>query len=493
MTRLSRTWTVSGLLALVAMTLMTFVGGSAGAPAPAAAASSRALVGTFKLAPGRYSRGRASGSYFRMIIPGAGRKYFKNPDSSARDKTFTLLRPGTSGGLITGRFQPHPRPPFDRIGNSRAGAIIRPTRFAGIRFGLATLPTDPQSHRKVPAPAMRVSGRRISGQAQAFTAEWNKLYFNQGAPKPGGGGPAVRGTYNPRTHVYVLQWRSLIKNGPFNGFTGFWHLQGTFRPRAAGNAAALAASRSSASSAAKKKRRCKHTHKKGTRRHTHKTCTHAKRKRRRPPAPAPAPGATGQPLTGTFKLATGTYSRTAGAAGSYFRMIFPGGSVSRGPFFDNPSSGAADRTFTLVTAGSDGGLVTGAYQEPPTPAFTSEGDALARRIILPQRFAGRNFSLSTAPKDGQTGVDVPAPTITNTAGKLSGDLQAFTASWNKLYFNQGSPKPGGGTPGRTTSVRGTYDEATRAFVLEWASAIVGGPFSGFTGYWHLQGVFEPKV
>jgi hypothetical protein len=26
-------------------------------------------------------------------------------------------------------------------------------------------------------------------------------------------------------------------------------------------------------------------------------------------------------------------------------------------------------------------------------------------------------------------------------------------------------------------------------VITWASAVVGGPFNGFTGYWHLTGTF----
>jgi hypothetical protein len=39
---------------------------------------------------------------------------------------------------------------------------------------------------------------------------------------------------------------------------------------------------------------------------------------------------------------------------------------------------------------------------------------------------------------------------------------------------------------------GTYDARTDAFVLEWASQIVGGPFDKFTGFQHLEGTFEPK-
>ena len=31
--------------------------------------------------------------------------------------------------------------------------------------------------------------------------------------------------------------------------------------------------------------------------------------------------------------------------------------------------------------------------------------------------------------------------------------------------------------------------ATNAFTIEWTSLIVGGPFNGFTGQWHLSGQF----
>jgi len=42
-------------------------------------------------------------------------------------------------------------------------------------------------------------------------------------------------------------------------------------------------------------------------------------------------------------------------------------------------------------------------------------------------------------------------------------------------------------------VSGTYDSATHAFVITGASEIVGGPFNGFTGYWHLPGTFAPAL
>jgi hypothetical protein len=212
------------------MTRTSLLAGAAGAlvlltPAPALAGR---LDGTFVLEAGRSAGNGATGSYFRMAFPGGGGRYFKNPDSSARDKTYTPVRPGSAGGIVSGRFQQARG--FDGQGNSRAAAIIRPTGFAGIRFGLATFPVDPQSRRKVAAPSFSNSGRRLTANLSAFTATWNKLFFNQGSPKPGSSRPLVSGVYNTRTRKFTLEWRSLIKGGAFNGFTGIWHLHGTFRP-----------------------------------------------------------------------------------------------------------------------------------------------------------------------------------------------------------------------------------------------------------------------
>jgi hypothetical protein len=42
----------------------------------------------------------------------------------------------------------------------------------------------------------------------------------------------VSGTYDAATGHFVLQWKSLIVGGPFDRFTGSWHLEGTFVPAA---------------------------------------------------------------------------------------------------------------------------------------------------------------------------------------------------------------------------------------------------------------------
>jgi hypothetical protein len=174
--------------------------------------------------------------------------------------------------------------------------------------------------------------------------------------------------------------------------------------------------------------------------------------------------------------------------GSYFRMILPGGTDK---YFANSDSRASDKTYTLFRTGQEKGLKLGAFQEPPEPAFAANGFALSRRIVLPETFAGIAFSISTAATDAQTGQKATVPRLYATGRRLSGDLRAWTAEWNKIYFNQGAPKPNGTFPGFTKPVNGTYDKKTRKYEISWYSLIVGGPFNGFTGYWHLQGKLIP--
>jgi hypothetical protein len=198
----------------------------------------------------------------------------------------------------------------------------------------------------------------------------------------------------------------------------------------------------------------------------------------------------GKALVGTFKLDAGSCVSYS-VSGTYFRMIFPNGNVNSGRFFFNPDSLCSNKSYTLAVPGTAGGLVTGRYQPNPSPAFDSHGGALAHEIVQPQGFTAINFSIATNATDPQTGKAVPAPHIVDTNGRLSGQIEAWSAAWNKLYFNQGSPKPGGSHPGLTTPLRGTYNAKTHAFVITWASQVVGGPFNNFTGYWHLTGTFVP--
>ena len=201
--------------------------------------------------------------------------------------------------------------------------------------------------------------------------------------------------------------------------------------------------------------------------------------------------ASGKPLVGLFRFAPGQCGSQGISTGSYFRMVQPGGTVAKGPFVINGDSPCADKTWTPLTPGADGGLRTGTYQAQAASPFDSGGNAVTAKITRPQKWFAVGFALATNQRDPQTNAAVPAPRITVSGNSLSGDLSAFAAAWNGQHFNQGSPKPGGSRPGNTTGPRGTYDSAGHTYALDWSSQIVGGPFNNFTGVWHVAGNFQP--
>jgi hypothetical protein len=230
-------------------------------------------------------------------------------------------------------------------------------------------------------------------------------------------------------------------------------------------------------------------------------------------------GAGRQELVGLFRLTPGTVVG-GHIVGSWFQMLQPGGNVKTGPYMRNADSPADGGLVTLLQPGTAGGLHTGGYQSQPTLPFASDGNSLANAIMTPTKFFGVKFSVSTNRVDLQTKTAVAPPMVWLQNGKLTADLSAWAASWNNQNFNQGAPKPvqstGAKAPGQQQVGRawdwvsqkwmgsspkpsvngadatGTFDAKTGTFVLEWTSLIVGGPFNGFTGFWHLQGVYSPS-
>jgi hypothetical protein len=192
-------------------------------------------------------------------------------------------------------------------------------------------------------------------------------------------------------------------------------------------------------------------------------------------------------LLGTFELETGADNGGA-ISGSWFEMLDP---ESPPRPLENGNSPLADKDYTPLSAGTDDGLSTVAFQPAPSPAFSASGNALASAIMQPQNFLGDDFSVVSQASDPQSGETDPVPQIVDTNGQLSGQITAWAVGWNKQWFNQGSPKPDGTLPGPTTAVTGTYDAATGHYVLEWKSLIVGGPFNSQEGSWHLEGTFVP--
>jgi hypothetical protein len=221
------------------------------------------LVGLFRLTPGAVQGDQLSGTWFRMLQPDADPKtgpYMVNGDSPADGGQATLLAPGRSGGFRTDGYQSQPTPAFDGGGNSLANAITEPTGFFGVKFSISTNNVDPQTKTEVAPPTVFDDDGRLTADLSAWAASWNNQDFNQGAPKPVSStgakapgqeeaervydwvsqrflesapkatvsGNGAKGTYDPKTKRFVLEWTSYIEGGPFNGFTGLWHLEGTF-------------------------------------------------------------------------------------------------------------------------------------------------------------------------------------------------------------------------------------------------------------------------
>ncbi|MFL6157402.1 MAG: hypothetical protein ACJ72D_15015 [Marmoricola sp.] len=220
--------------------LATLVLPEASSATPTASSATR-LVGTLQLAPGSCSAGKATGTYFRMILPSghAGGPYLSNSDSRCSDQTVTPLSPGTDGGLRVGSYQPSSTPRFSANGDALARRITAPAAFYGTSFATATSPSDPQTKRSVPAPQVSVTGTRLTADLRSFAVTWNNQDFNQGAPKPDGTTPGNTalgtGTYDPSTGAFTLTWASQIVGGPFDKFTGSWHLEGRFVPAGSSN------------------------------------------------------------------------------------------------------------------------------------------------------------------------------------------------------------------------------------------------------------------
>ncbi|MGB8860263.1 MAG: hypothetical protein WCC60_13440 [Ilumatobacteraceae bacterium] len=184
------------------------------------------LLGTFSVDPGDCASGTATGSYFQMVMPGGTAEagpFIANADSTCADTNYSLLTPGTAGGLVTGDWQSAPDPAFDATGNGLADQIVAPVTFFAVAFAAATDPNEAK-------PSITAADGVLTGDLSAFTAYYGAGVFNQGAPKPDGAGTAPTGTIDPETGAYMLEWTSLIVGGSFDGFTGVWHLEGTFSP-----------------------------------------------------------------------------------------------------------------------------------------------------------------------------------------------------------------------------------------------------------------------
>lgn len=107
------------------------------------------------------------------------------------------------------------------------------------------------------------------------------------------------------------------------------------------------------------------------------------------------------------------------------------------------------------------------------------------------------MALSSEKTNPLTGESLSAPklmvsTLIDKSGEvvLKAQLESLFVAWNGDLFEQGSPHPEGYV-GQTDMAAGKINAKTGRFNLEWNSQVSSGPFNGFLGDWHLEGVFIP--
>lgn len=220
----------------VVLPLMLF-----GGPAVAATVN---LAGVLQINPGTRIDGLYdNGSYFAM----GG----NNPNGAST----VMLQPGSDSGVILGTYQnfvlnpdvPHP---YNWDGNGAAAGtgfspaptvasnLLMPFSFFGVATYVGTNPVSYQSGLSHPVASATVDNGDCVGtvctlslELSAWEVMWNGSAFEQG-PRPVSSGPFVPavGTFDLSDNSYSVTWSSQINGGPFNGVTGYWHLEGTLAP-----------------------------------------------------------------------------------------------------------------------------------------------------------------------------------------------------------------------------------------------------------------------
>ena len=224
-------------LALAISMALGIVGMVATAPVGAANAHATTLVGTFKLTAGSCATTHAD----RDVLPHDlsrrephGGKFFDNPDSTCTDKSYTLAVPGTAGGFTTGKYQPEP-------GAGLLGDGKRPVEHD---HPTTVVHGHQLQHRHEsegsPDRSCRTGADDQGQEREALgTGRGVERIMEQALLQSGLAQARRHLAWADRAGHRDLQLQdprlradvgSAVVGGPFNGFTGYWHLQGKFVP-----------------------------------------------------------------------------------------------------------------------------------------------------------------------------------------------------------------------------------------------------------------------
>jgi hypothetical protein len=207
-------------------------------------------------------------------------------------------------------------------------------------------------------------------------------------------------------------------------------------------------------------------------------------------------------LKGTIQLTTGATSGPTPYAGSWVQLYE---TANPSVYFTNPSSPAANQTYTPLVNGTEGVDLGLPVQGEATPAFDAKGNSLTNTILTPEPFAGTNFSsfvtLNSAKKAkyGKKGIVIKVGGGKGaTVAVTSADLTGWTIAWGGLLFDTpGSTAgvAGGNLTGSLTWTNPKDKSLGGTITLDWSVPIVnppGNPFDTYTANWQLQGTYVPS-
>lgn len=197
------------------------------------------LDGLFKIAAGECSgtTGLPTGSYL-VVLSAVSGKTVGNPNGGCQNPAYTLLKPGTDGGLVTGEFQQVAGATFDSHRDSRDNRIIAPVRFDRYLVGFGTSSRDeqdaPTGAPAFPDPAAVVAGTALQVDLRSLVVSYAGNAGASCATSYGVGcwelgSEHASGTYDAATGHYSIQWFSGASFTP-KGDSIEIHLEGTFVP-----------------------------------------------------------------------------------------------------------------------------------------------------------------------------------------------------------------------------------------------------------------------
>jgi|CZKG01.1.fsa_nt_gi hypothetical protein len=206
--------------------------------------------------------------------------------------------------------------------------------------------------------------------------------------------------------------------------------------------------------------------------------------------------ATAAKLKGSIALTTG--SNSSPYTGSWVRLYQ---TANPAAYFINPSSPAADQSYTPLVNGTQG-VELNTAQPLASPPFDGGGNSLTNTILTPEPFAGVNFSAyvtvnpTKKAKFGKKGLILEVGKDKNATDAITAaDFTGWTIAWggDSKFATPGSTAnvDGGNLTGTITWTNPSKHNLGGKIALNWSAQINEPPFQAYTAVWQLQGTYTP--